>query len=108
MTRTTKTLSEFIQKARIEAGCSQFEVARKLGYGSPQFISNWERGVSSPPCRALPVLAEIFGVSSHVLFEHLVRDTVARVEKSLEIEFESELRRYGSKGKKKTAAKSRN
>jgi transcriptional regulator with XRE-family HTH domain len=37
-----KEFSEKIQKARINAGLSQRDVAEFLGYSTPQFISNWE------------------------------------------------------------------
>jgi len=38
--------SEFIRNARIKAGYSQTDISKVLGLGSPQYISNFERGES--------------------------------------------------------------
>jgi transcriptional regulator with XRE-family HTH domain len=43
----------YLQEKRLAVGLTQFEIARKLGYGSPQFISNIERGVCFPPNKVL-------------------------------------------------------
>ena len=42
---------------------SQGEVAKKLQYSSPQFISNWERGLSLPPMEVLPKLLNLYSLS---------------------------------------------
>lgn len=44
-----KELSEYLAEARIKKGFSQGYVAKKLGYGSAQFVSNWERSCARPP-----------------------------------------------------------
>ena len=46
-------LGPFLKKARSKMGLSQRDVADKLGYTSPQFISNVERGLCSPPLKKL-------------------------------------------------------
>lgn len=55
-------LALFMRDARIKAGLSQGELAEALGYKSAQFVSNWERGVSSPPLALLRKLATVLGV----------------------------------------------
>ncbi len=42
---------------------SQGAVAKKLQYSSPQFISNWERGLSLPPIEVLPKLLNLYSLS---------------------------------------------
>ena len=42
---------------------AQGEVAKKLQYSSPQFISNWERGLSLPPMEVLPKLLNLYSLS---------------------------------------------
>lgn len=57
-----------LKKLRIKAGLKQKEVALKLGYSTPQFISNWERGISSPPVKSIKQLACIYKTSPEKLF----------------------------------------
>jgi transcriptional regulator with XRE-family HTH domain len=80
-------LSSFLKKARIRAGMSQKEVSAFLGYSTPQFISNWERGVSTPPGKTLKKLAKLYKVSAEQLYEALLAETLARVEKGLRKRF---------------------
>jgi transcriptional regulator with XRE-family HTH domain len=49
-------VGRLLKAARENAGLRQSDVAKKLGYSSPQFISNWERGLSLPPLDRLPKL----------------------------------------------------
>ena len=44
-----KSTSEILKKRRESMGMSQLYLAEKLGFGSWQFISNIERGVSMLP-----------------------------------------------------------
>ncbi len=67
------TLGRFIRANRTKAGVSQVELAEHLGYTSSQFVSNWERGHSTPPFDALPRIADFLGLDE--------REIVAAVEK---------------------------
>lgn len=60
--RKINLLSVFLKEKRTCAGLSQWDVAKKLGYSSPQFVSNWERGLSDPP---IMTLAEKIQLSSN-------------------------------------------
>ena len=57
-----KLVGRFLKEAREESELTQHDVAKKLAYSSPQFVSNWERGVSLPPLDMLPRLATMFSV----------------------------------------------
>lgn len=59
---------KLLKKLRINAELSQRDVSDALGYSTPQFISNWERGVSYPPIRALKTLAKLYDVDAEELF----------------------------------------
>lgn len=59
-----KSLGLYLKRKRIEKGLTQSDVAGKLGYGSPQFISNIERGISSVPLKSLRVIVEMYGLSA--------------------------------------------
>ncbi len=70
-------LSEFLKEKRVTAGLTQSEVARKLGYSSPQFVSNWERGLANPPVFVLRDLTKMYKVPADQMFELLVEDVKA-------------------------------
>lgn len=61
--RLAKTLGRYLAKKRIEAGLSQGSVSRVLGYSSPQFVSNFERGCCFPPMPALKRLMSLYNIS---------------------------------------------
>jgi transcriptional regulator with XRE-family HTH domain len=91
MSGKAKTLAQFLKQAREKADLSQRYIADKLGYQSAQFVSNWERGISSPPMKTLKHLGELYHVSAEDLYEIMVEDTLRRVEADLHREF------YGAK-----------
>jgi len=82
-------LADFLKAKRVAAGLSQRDVADKLGYSTPQFVSNWERGVSHPPINALKKLGELYKVSSDDLFEVALNATIQEVTADLRRKFES-------------------
>ena len=45
----TTACGVFLRQKRESAGLTQSEVRKALKYTSPQFISNWERGLTTPP-----------------------------------------------------------
>lgn len=53
-------IGKWLKELRLKAGLSQGDVAQKLGYTSPQFVSNWERDLSVPPKATLPEIAKIY------------------------------------------------
>lgn len=61
-------IGQELKRLRIKAGLKQKEVAKQLGYTSPQFISNWERDVSSPPVKTIKQLAALYKTSPERLF----------------------------------------
>lgn len=67
------SLGQFLKQKRQEAGLSQLEVSSHLGYSTPQFISNIERGLSHLPLYQIPKLAGLYGVPldelKEVIFE---------------------------------------
>lgn len=79
MTRTTRkgVLASYLRHKRLIAGLSQAAVAKELGYSSPQFVSNWERGVSSPPGNVIPKIAELYGLSEREFVVVLLKEQEA-------------------------------
>lgn len=84
-------LAGFLKEKRVSVGLTQSEVAKKLGYSSPQFVSNWERGLANPPVFVLRDLTKMYKVSADQMFDLLVAD----VKSDLEREF------YNSKSRRR-------
>lgn len=84
-------LASFLRSHREQSGISQAEVAKKLGYSTPQFISNWERGLSAPPFNALKKLATIYKVDADELFKVLLETKLDEVKKDMTNKFYGEL-----------------
>ena len=82
-------MSEFLKEKRARVGLTQSEVASKLGYSSPQFVSNWERGLASPPVFVLRDLTKLYKVGADEMFSVLM----AGVETDLRQEFYSSRKR---------------
>ena len=80
--KKNESLSTFMKNAREAAGLSQQEVGRKLGFGSSQFISNWERGISGPPIKALIRLKSIYKLDVNKLVEILVENSRSKVNRA--------------------------
>jgi transcriptional regulator with XRE-family HTH domain len=57
-----KHVGRFLKTKREKAQLTQQDVSRQLDYTSPQFVSNWERGVSLPPMEVLPRLASLYAI----------------------------------------------
>ena len=57
-----KTIGGFIAALRRANGMTQRELAERLNV-SDKTVSRWERDESAPELAAIPVIAEIFGVS---------------------------------------------
>jgi DNA-binding transcriptional regulator YiaG len=79
------SMAQFLKEKRMKIGLTQSDVARKLGYSSPQFVSNWERGLASPPVFILRDLTKIYKVSADEMFKLLLSE----VEADLRTEFYS-------------------
>lgn len=81
--KNTKNLSEFLKNSRVKSGLTQSDVAGKLGYSSPQFISNWERGIAAPPVPTLRRLADLYKVSS----ENMLNQFLSHMENTVRKEY---------------------
>lgn len=67
-------LGRYLRTCRRKAKKSQSEVARDLGYGSPQFISNVERGISYPPLESCGKWFDSMGASRNVALDIWVKE----------------------------------
>jgi transcriptional regulator with XRE-family HTH domain len=80
-------LADWLREARENVGMSQGQVAQELGYSSPQFISNWERGLASPPIPKFKKLCKMYNLSIHDAYDRLLQATLTEVERKLHSDF---------------------
>lgn len=59
---------------REKAGLTQRDVADELGYTTPQFISNVERGRCRYPVEKLARLKKLYGISTDNLVDLILRE----------------------------------
>jgi transcriptional regulator with XRE-family HTH domain len=82
-----------IRDYRTKKGWTQAELARELGYDSPQFISLLERDQSKAPLYVLGQLIVLLGIPEGEIVESLVTH------------YQEELRAQINKGKKLASAR---
>lgn len=64
-----KKLGEHLKDVRESMNYTQSEVAQRLGYSSPQFISNIERGISVAPLDTLAKMIKMYKTDPAVTME---------------------------------------
>ena len=70
-----KNLGRYFREKRIKAGLSQEDVASALGYTSIQIVSNWERGLCSPPSKILKKLTQLFKLNKVEVMNFLTQQS---------------------------------
>lgn len=82
----------FLRERRLAAGLSQGDVAKKLGYGSPQFVSNWERGLSLPLIESLREVAVMYNVPEEEMLRKMIDITVEKLRGEMKEKFRSNVK----------------
>ncbi|MBQ1703444.1 MAG: helix-turn-helix transcriptional regulator, partial [Oscillospiraceae bacterium] len=80
-------LGKKIKQLRLKAKLTQEQLAEKLGIGA-QSVSKWENSVAMPDITALPLIAEIFGVSIDDMFDLTAEQRFNRIENRMDVEEE--------------------
>ena len=70
-----KNIGRYFREKRIKAGLSQEDVAYALNYSSIQIVSNWERGLCSPPAKILKKLTQLFKVNKTEVMHFLTEQS---------------------------------
>lgn len=78
-----QVLGDYLQSKRVKAGLSQGDVATKLGYSSPQFISNFERGLCAPPLNKMKLLVGLYDLNSEELIKLMLKEEEKNLRKHL-------------------------
>jgi transcriptional regulator with XRE-family HTH domain len=80
-----KALGEYLKDKRSETGLTQSDVAKKLGYSTPQFISNFERGLCAPPLKNLKLLVKLYKLDANELIDVILNEEEESLRKTLNI-----------------------
>jgi transcriptional regulator with XRE-family HTH domain len=67
-------LGNAIRDARLKKGLTQLELAKALGYSSPQFVYLMERNVSKVPLDILGKLIVLLGLEEAAMMDILLSD----------------------------------
>ena len=78
-----KQLADYLTRARLSAGLRQVDVANSFGYTTSQFISDWERGVRSPPATSLKMIAKLYRIDIEILASQFIHARVERMAETL-------------------------
>lgn len=76
-------LGKLLKDARIAKGLSQRDVSQELGYTSPQFISNIERGLCMPPLKQLKIMVDMYKLDPSEVYELIVSAQSAFIREQL-------------------------
>lgn len=68
-------LGQYLKQKRLGSDLTQSELAAKLGSVHVQFISNWERGLCSPPNHCFEKLIQVLDLSRSKLVKVMVEDS---------------------------------
>ncbi|MCB0419991.1 MAG: helix-turn-helix domain-containing protein [Bdellovibrionales bacterium] len=69
-----KHLGNYLKTKRQQRGLTQKDVASRLGYSTAQFISNFERGLCSPPLNNLKVLVGLYKAPPEEVLEIILKE----------------------------------
>lgn len=78
-----KRMGIFLREKRELKGLTQAQVATQLGYGSPQFISNIERGVSRVPVKSLKYFIDLYSLKPDEVIDLLLEEKRNQLKKVL-------------------------
>ena len=79
MKKVHQKIGALIREHRIKSNLSQLDVARELGYESPQFVSMFERGLCKIPYETIGHLIVLLGLPERKTLEILVEAYKAEI-----------------------------
>lgn len=80
-----KEFANYLKRKRVEAGVTQADVSRKLGYANPQFVSNWERGMAQLPLAAVTKLIKLYRINPDEIVLYYIKSAKEQLNKALRV-----------------------
>lgn len=65
-------IGKMLREKREELGITQYEVSKRLGFKSSQFVSLYERGLSPVPLNVLNKCCTMFKINKQEIIKQLV------------------------------------
>lgn len=78
-----KPLGRYLKNARVSQNLTQMDVAERIGLTSPQFISNWERGLCSVSVSTIKKLIRIYKLDKKEVISLLLDIEEKHIRKNL-------------------------
>ncbi|MCC4501062.1 helix-turn-helix domain-containing protein [Limosilactobacillus reuteri] len=75
-------MTDTLKSMRVKQGLTQKEVAEKLHVTVPT-VSSWERGISSPYPRYIPVLADVLNTTRDNIFLLTNNKKLSKIKKNI-------------------------
>ena len=70
-----------LKQLREKKGLTQADVAKRLGFGNAQFVSNIERGLAKLPVKHFKKVAALYGVPVERLIDLKLKQTEIQLKK---------------------------
>lgn len=74
-------LGVLVKTKRQQKGITQRELSEKLGYSSPQYISNFERGICGLSPKKFKTVSKMLGIPAKQLVEISAQEYAKRISK---------------------------
>ncbi len=74
MKHNYENLGKYLRTQREKVGMSQLELGTQLGYGNAQFVSNWERGLASPPPKIIRKLIQLLNIPEKTILNLIIQE----------------------------------
>jgi len=76
-------VGRYLREQRVKSSLTQSQVAESLGYTSPQFISNIERGLCSAPAKHLRGFLKLYRIEMDELISVILKQEEQNLRQTL-------------------------
>ena len=76
-------VGRYLKEQRVKSSLTQSQVAESLGYTSPQFISNIERGLCSAPAKHLRGFLKLYNIQLDDLISVILKQEEENLRRTL-------------------------
>ncbi len=92
--KLNENLGVTFKNHRVEAGLSQGQVSKALGYTSPQFVSNFERGLCSLPLNKIKKLIDLYELKGEEVVELMLSLHETYLREELNVKKRAKLKKH--------------
>ncbi len=86
-------LGQYLKAQRESKNLTQADLAKSIKLKSPQYISNWERGLISPSKRVMGVLMAELDLDVEIVTDFLLQKARNKIIREIQVAKDSSLRR---------------